>query len=457
MIRQLAEAGMNVARLNFSHGTKAEHAARIREIRKIESGMEKPIAILQDLPGPKVRTGAMADMVMLEQGKPFVFTTRDVPGSAAEVNFPYPELVRQTKTGQTIFVADGDLEFRVESVTLTDITTTVIIGGAIGAHKGVNIPGADIALSSVTEADMEDLKFGLAHDVDWVAASFIRSARDLEPLRWAIKTSGKPTLLIAKIEKREAVEDIDAIIEVVDGIMVARGDLGVEIPIESVPEVQKAIISKCNAAGKPVITATQMLDSMIRNRRPTRAEVTDVANAILDGTDAVMLSGETAIGQFPIEAVEMMRKIAIQAEESLNFERLWQEKAAAMSNTVTDAIAQATVEISLDLRAAAVVTPTQSGATARAISKYRPAAPIVAAPTLQSTFRQLALSWGVCPVLVAGSKNTDEMIEEAVEGAKRVGLVKDGDTIVLTAGVPAGVAGRTNLIKVHVVGQSVGA
>lgn len=456
MIRQLAQAGMNVARLNFSHGSRDEHAARIKDIRQIEDHLGKPLAILQDLPGPKLRTGVMEDNVTLVNGQRFVFTTRNVKGSAEEVNLPYPELVEQARAGQRIFVADGDLEFKVDSVSRTDITTTVVIGGLMGSHKGVNMPGADMALPSVTETDMEDLKFGLAHDVDLVAASFIRSARDLEPLRWAIKTSGKPTMLIAKIEKREAVEDIDAIIEVADGIMVARGDLGVEMPIEEVPEVQKAIIAKCNKAGKPVITATQMLDSMIRNRRPTRAEVTDVANAILDGTDAVMLSGETAIGQFPIDAVSMMSKIAIQAEASLDFEQLWQEKAAAMANTVTDAIAQASVEISLDLQATAIVTPTQSGATARAVSKYRPEAPIIAAPTLHSTFRQLALSWGVYPVLVAKSRNTDHMIDEAVEGAKRLKLVKDCDTVVLTAGVPAGVPGRTNLIKVHTVGQALG-
>ncbi|HEY3297985.1 MAG TPA: pyruvate kinase, partial [Armatimonadota bacterium] len=425
-------------------------------IRKIERELGKPIAILQDLSGPKLRTGPMAESLQLANGQKFVFTTRDVPGSSEEINLPYPELVAQARVGQPIFVADGDLEFRVDAVTQTDIATTVVIGGLMGAHKGVNMPGADMALPSVTETDMDDLKFGLAQDVDWVAASFIRNARDLEPLKWAIRTSGKPTMLIAKIEKREAVEDIDAIIEVADGIMVARGDLGVEMPIEDVPEVQKAIIAKCNSAGKPVITATQMLDSMIRNRRPTRAEVTDVANAILDGTDAVMLSGETAIGQFPVDTVIMMSKIAKQAEASLKFEDIWQEKAASVAKTVTDAIAQATVELSLDLKAMAIVTPTQSGATARAVSKYRPEAPIIAAPTLASTFRQLALSFGVYPVLVAKSRNTDDMIEEAVEGAKRVGLVKDGDTVVLTAGVPAGIPGHTNLIKVHTVGRAVG-
>ena len=455
MIRKLAEAGMNVARLNFSHGSHEEHAQHIKDLRKIGQDLGIPIAILQDLPGPKLRTGDMKETVNLTNGQRFIFTTRTVPGNAEEVNLPYPELVMQAKPGHQIFLADGDLEFRVESVTSTDIVTTVVIGGPLGGHKGVNMPGADMALPSVAETDMEDLKFGLAHDVDWVAASFVRSARDLEPLRWAIRTSGKPTLLLAKIEKREAVEDIDAILEVADGIMVARGDLGVEMPIEEVPEVQKAIISKANEAGKPVITATQMLDSMIRNRRPTRAEVTDVANAILDGTDAVMLSGETAIGQFPIDTVMMMSKIACQAEASLNYERLWKEKAASITKTVTDAIAQATVEIALDLQAAAIVTPTQSGATARGVSKYRPEAPIIAAPTLASTYRQLALSWGVCPVQVKVSRNTDAMIDQAVEGAKRVGLVKDGDTVVLTAGVPAGVPGRTNLIKVHTVGNAI--
>ncbi|HUV05381.1 MAG TPA: pyruvate kinase [Armatimonadota bacterium] len=455
MLKALAEAGMNVARLNFSHGTREEHGRRIEEIRRIEREQGVPIAILQDLPGPKLRTGPMPNSVPLSQGQRFVFTTRDVPGSAEEVNLPYPELVKQAKPGQQIFVDDGQFEFRVESATSTDIATRVVIGGMLGAHKGINMPGAEISLPSVTDADIEDLEFGLANDVDWVAASFVRYARDLDPMRKIIKDSGKPVRLIAKIEKSEAVEDIEAIIRAADGIMIARGDLGVEMPLEKVPAVQKAIIQKCNRAGKPVITATQMLDSMIRNRRPTRAEVTDVANAILDGTDAVMLSGETAIGQFPIDAVTMMSKIAVQAESTLHYRQLWEERAAVAAKTVTDAIAQATVDIALDLGATAIVTPTSSGATARAVSKYRPAAPIVAAATIPSTFRQLALSWGVYPVLVAPSRNTDDMIEEAVEGAERAALVKKGDTIVLTAGIPAGVPGRTNLIKVHTVGQAV--
>ncbi|MGB9587741.1 MAG: pyruvate kinase, partial [Armatimonadota bacterium] len=330
------------------------------------------------------------------------------------------------------------------------------LDGSSYKHKGINMPGTDIPLPAVTESDIEDLEFGLANDVDWVAASFVRRASDLDPVREMIRSSGKPTRLIAKIEKSEAVQDIDAIIQAADGVMIARGDLGVEMPIEKVPALQKEIIGKCNAAGKPVITATQMLDSMIRNRRPTRAEVTDVANAILDGTDAVMLSGETAIGEFPIEAVKMMAKIAVETEGSLDYRQLWQEKSVAVAKNVTDAIAQATVDIALDLEATAIVTPTSSGMTARAVSKYRPPAPIVAAATSPSTYRQLALSWGVYSLLVAPSRNTDDMVEEAVDGVKRAGLVKDGDVVVLTAGVPAGVPGRTNLIKVHTVGQAVG-
>lgn len=452
MLRALATAGMNVARLNFSHGTKEEHGRRISDIRRIEQEIGIPIAILQDLPGPKLRTGPMPQPITLSKGQRFVFTTRDVPGGAEEVNLPYPELVEQARPGQQIFVDDGQLEFRVESATSTDIVTSVVIGGILGSHKGINMPGAEISLPSVTEADISDLEFGLQNDVDWVAASFVRHAEDLAPVREMIKESGKSTRLIAKIEKSEAVADIDAILKAVDGVMIARGDLGVEMPIEKVPVVQKTIIGKCNCAGKPVITATQMLDSMIRNRRPTRAEVTDVANAIYDGTDAVMLSGETAVGQFPIETVEMMSRIATETEASLDFRRLVQDRSAAVAKTVTDAIAQATVEIALDLNAAAIVTPTSSGMTARSVSKCRPQAPIVAAATSPSTFRQLALSWGVYPVLVAPSRNTDEMVEEAVQGAMGAGLVKEGDTVVLTAGTPPGVPGRTNLIKVHTLG-----
>ena len=455
MLGKLVDAGMNVTRLNFSHGEKEEHAQRIRDIREIEHRRGMPIAVLQDLPGPKIRIGLMAETVTLSPGRRFAFTTRDVPGNSEEVNLPYPELVRQAQPGQHIFVDDGQLDFMVESATETDIITNVVIGGLLGSHKGVNMPGSTVSLPSVTEKDIEYLEFGLANDVDWVAASFIRKAADLAPISQIIKRSGKRVLLAAKIEKREAVEDIDAIIEVVEGIMIARGDLGVEIPLEEVPGVQKTIIRKCNAAGKPVITATQMLDSMIRNRRPTRAEVTDVANAIYDGTDAVMLSGETAIGLFPVEAVSMMSKIACKTESSLDYRRLWQEKAVTKAKTVTDAIAQATVDIALDLGVTAIITPTSSGATARAVSKYRPEAPIVGAATSPATYRQLALSWGVYPLPVAPSQSTDEMINEAVRGALRAGVVNEGDMVVVTAGVPAGVPGRTNLIKVHVVGQAV--
>lgn len=452
----LAKAGMNVARLNFSHGTKEEHAQRIRDIRQVEKDLGMPIAILQDLPGPKIRTGDMVETVDLAPGQRFVFTLRDVPGDMHEVTLPYPELVAQARPDQLIFVADGQLEFKVESVTPTDIITRVVVGGPISGHKGVNMPGAKMSLPSVTESDIVDLQFGIANDVDWVAASFIRCASDLEPVKQVIHGSGKRVLLIAKIEKSEAVEDIDAIIEMADGIMVARGDLGVEMPLEQVPVVQKEIIRKCNDAGKPVITATQMLESMTNNRRPTRAEVTDVANAIFDGTDAVMLSGETAVGLFPIDTVTMMSKIACAAESALDYKTLLQERSATATKTVTEAIAMATVDIAQDLGAAAIVTPTSSGATARAVSKFRPKAPIIAAAMFPNTYRQLALSWGVYPVLVVPSRNTDDMIDQAVEAATHAGVVREGDTVVLTAGIPAGVPGRTNLIKVHTIGQSVG-
>jgi len=455
VLRRLAEAGMNVARLNFSHGTREEHGHRVDLIRRIEQDFGRPIAVLQDLPGPKLRTGRMAPgTVTLSSGEKFVFTTRDIPGDAGQVNLPYPELVKQARPGQPVFVDDGRLEFYVESATDTDLITRVVVGGQLGARKGVNMPGTKVSAPPVTEDDIEDLRFGLGKDVDWVAASFVRSVSDLEAVRKVISDSGKPVRLIAKIEKSEAVQNIDSIIEASDGIMIARGDLGVEMPLERVPGVQKMIIKKCNQAGKPVVTATQMLDSMARNRRPTRAEATDVANAILDGTDATMLSGETAIGRFPVESVEMMSKIAVEAESSLDYRHMLEEKARVPANTVTDAIAQGSVEIAWDLAAAAIVTPTSSGATARAVSKCRPVAPIVAAATIPVTYRQLALSWGVYPLLVAPSTNTDAMIDEAVEGATRVGLVKPGDTVVLTAGVPAGVPGRTNLIKVHTVGEA---
>lgn len=455
VLRQLVVSGMNVARLNFSHGSKEEHAEQIAVIRQLESEIGKPIAILQDLPGPKIRTGKMEKPVTLIQGQEFIFTTRDVPGDSNAVNLPFPELVKQAVKGGRIFVADGQLEFCIEDTTPTDIITRVVIGGTIDSHKGVNMPGAELSLPSVTNDDIKDLEFGLAHDIDWVAASFVRSASDLDQIKEIIKSSGKNVLLIAKIEKAEAVRNIDAIIEASDGIMIARGDLGVEMPLEAVPTIQKEIIRKCNNAGKPVITATQMLESMLHNRRPTRAEVTDVANAIFDGSDAVMLSGETAIGEYPIDAVSMMSRIALEAEGSLDYHRIWEERSAAASVTVTEAIAQATVNIASHLNASAIITPTWSGATAKAVSKYRPSSLIVAASTVPRTHRQLALSWGVYSILVAPSRNTDDMIEEAVDGVLKAGLVNEGDTIVLTAGIPAGVPGRTNLIKVHIVGQAV--
>jgi len=456
MLRKLAAAGMNVARLNFSHGNYKDHARRIRDVRAVELENGSAIAILQDLPGTKLRIGDISEgTVTLNQGDRFVFTTRKVPGDKNEVYLPYLELVHQAKPGKRIFVDDGQLEFNIERATDTDIVTTVVVGGTLGGHKGINMPGAFVSLPSITDKDIEDLKFGLAHDVDWVAASFVRKASDLNPLRQIISDAHKSTRLIAKIERHEAVEDIDAIIQAADGIMIARGDLGVEMPIEQVPTIQKMIIKKCNEYGKPVITATQMLDSMIRNRQPTRAEVTDVANAIFDGTDAIMLSGETAIGRFPIESVEIMSKIALEAENSIDYSRLLKEKTERVANTVTEAIAQASVEIAYDLQAAAIVTPTSSGATPRAVSKYRPAAPIIAAAMSAATWRQLALSWGVYPVLVKPAHDTDAMIAEAIDAIMQKNLIKRGETIVLTAGVPAGVPGGTNLIKVHVAGEDI--
>lgn len=399
----------------------------------------------------------MANPVTLTPGQEFKFTTRKVLGNAKEVNLPYPELVAQAKEGQQIFIDDGQMEFRIERADGTDITTKVMVGGVLSSYKGIAMPGSTIDLPAVTEADIAALEFGLKVGVDWVAASFVRAAADLEAFRKIMEKNGRRVPLMAKIERREAVECIEEIIEAADGVMVARGDLGVELPLERVPGIQKKIIEKTNVAGKPVVTATQMLDSMIRNRRPTRAEVTDVANAIYDGTDAVMLSGETAVGCFPVESVAMMARIAEETESSLDYRALWADRARQATKNVTEAIAESAVGMALELGARAIVTPTSSGATARAVSKYRPECMIVGAARYKNVYRQLAVSWGVYPILVPRVRNTDRMVEQAVAGARQAGLVQIGDRVIVTAGVPPGVPGRTNLIMVQVVGYSIDA
>jgi len=446
----LVKAGMDVARLNFSHGAYEEHAERIGILRRISTETGRLVGILQDLSGPKIRLGLVQqDPLVLETGQRFVFTSRDVPGDSNEVNLPHPELISQVKRGWSIFVDDAKLEFKVTSATDTDVQTTVVVGGPLSSRKGVTVPGSVLNQPSMTQKDECDLRFGLKSGVDWIAASFVRSPDDVEPIRRVMDEMGIRAPVIAKIERPEAVRQIDEIIKAFDGIMIARGDLGIELPIEKVPLIQKSIIKKCNCAGKPVITATQMLDSMIRNSQPTRAEVTDVANAILDGADATMLSGETAVGAFPIRTVEMMTRIAVTTETSLRYGEVRRQLCAKAADSVTDAIGEAAAELAYDLGLSSIITSTATGGTARMISKYRPKARIIAAASQTSVARQLTLSWGVSPMSVPICRTTDETIEQAIRMAKQAKLVKAGDTVVVTGGFPVGAPGRTNLIKIE--------
>jgi len=451
VIRALIRAGMNVARLNFSHGSHEQHAETIRRVRAAAGECGCDVAILQDLSGPKIRTGEMAAPAVLVPGRRLTLTADSVAGSSELVTLPHPELFRQVRKGMTIYLDDARLQLKVTDAREDVIETKVVIGGELGAHKGVTIPGTRPDGPGVTAKDLDDLRFGLRMGVDWAASSFVCDPSDVEPLRRVMAEEGRSVPIIAKVERAEALHNIDGIIEVYDGIMVARGDLGIELPIEEVPVAQKQIIRKCNLAGKPVITATQMLDSMMRNPRPTRAEATDVANAIFDGTDATMLSGETAVGQFPVQAVQTMDRIARRAERNLDYKGILRERVETRTGSVTEAIGQAAAELAEDLRVPAIITCTATGTTARLVAKYRPRARIIAAASRPETARQLALTWGVIPLPVPAAERTDEMIDNAVGAARECGYARKGDTVVVIAGVPVGIPGSTSLIRVLAV------
>ncbi|HHV94156.1 MAG TPA: pyruvate kinase [Firmicutes bacterium] len=451
VIGKLIDAGMNVARINFSHGTREEHLARLKTLRRVAEEKGAVLGIMQDIQGPKIRIGDLPGKVMLEVGQTFIITTEECVGSRDRVSVNYPKLPQDVRPGNVIYLDDGLLKLEVTEVKSNDVYCQVAIGGELSSRKGVTLPGVSVDLPAVTEADIEDIKFGVKHGVDMVAASFVRTAEGVETVREAIRSAGADIPVIAKIENHEGVENIDEIIEAADGIMVARGDMGVEMRPEDVPFIQKMIISKCNEAGKPVITATQMLDSMIRNARPTRAEVTDVASAILDGTDAVMLSGETAVGKYPVLAVETMSRIAERAEQSLD-----REKFASMRNveerlSIAEAISYATWHTCRAVNAAAIICATQSGSTARMVSRYRPDAPILAMTPHEQVVRQLALVWGVYPVLVPPTSDIDGMIDVSIKAALRSGLVSKGDIVTISAGVLTDKPGSTNLLQVYVV------
>lgn len=453
MMMGLARAGMDVARLNFSHGTQEEHAAAIVRLRHVAERLSRPLAILQDLSGPKVRLGEMPAPITLHRGDEVIFSTT-TPAESGAIPLPVPEMASSVGPGDRLLANDGEVELRVLSASPGRITARVTAGGVISSHKGITAPGVSLPIPAVTAKDVDDLRFGLAHDVDWVAASYIRGSKDILPLRAVMEEAGLRRPIIAKIEKREAVHNIEAIVEAVDGVMVARGDLGVEIPIDEVPMVQKRIIRLCNRAGKPVITATQMLESMIENARPTRAEATDVANAILDGSDAVMLSGETAAGAYPLQAVRMMARIAERTDGSIPDPALFGERRSGPPD-VPDAVARAAVGVARAVRARAILCATASGSTARLIARCRPDAPIIAATPSVQTYRRLALTWGVRPLLIEEYSDTDQMMESALLALMGRHAARAGDRIVLTAGLPVGVPGNTNLIRVHVVGQPI--
>jgi pyruvate kinase len=455
IIKGLLQAGMNVARLNFSHGTHEEHARRIAMIRRAAAETEKNVALMLDTKGPEIRLGFLEEEpVYLEEGFRVTLTTEKIKGDRERIPVTYSGLPGDVQRGDTILIDDGLIELEVLSKTENEILCRVVNGGEITSQKGVNVPGVVLNLPALTGKDIEDIKFGIEHNFDFLAASFVRKASDVLDIRKILEEGGAGIDLIAKIENREAVRNLEEIIKVADGVMVARGDLGVEIPVEEVPLLQKKIIKLCNYTGKPVVTATQMLESMIQNPRPTRAEASDVANAIFDGTDAVMLSGETAAGKYPLESVRTMARIAERAEAALHYgEILGEKRCVSPQRTVTDAISYASCATAQDLEAAAIITSTESGHTAKMVSKYRPRAPVVAVTPHAVVMRKLALTWGVQPLLAPKKNSTDEMMSTAVEVSLKAGLIKGGDLVVFTAGVPVGVRGTTNLIRILTVGD----
>jgi len=445
----LLAAGVDVARLNFSHEDRAAHGARIRRLREAAARAGRHLAILQDLAGPKVRVGPMADgPVALQPGQAFAITSRPVPGDAERVSTNTPQLPAAVRPGDHLLLADGALELEVESADAETIRARVLVGGTLGAGKGINLPSRSLDVPSLTAKDEADLAFGVEQGVDLVAVSFVRGAADVEAARDRLRAAGGDQPLVAKIEKHEALADLDAIVAAADGVMVARGDLGVETPLASVPRVQKRIIAACNHAGKPVITATQMLLSMVESRRPTRAEVADVANAVLDGSDALMLSEETAVGAQPAEAVAVMARAAADAEIGFPHDH-WLQRGEAGACPPPEAVARGACELARELDAAALVAFTYSGSTARLAARCRPRQPVLALTPREATCRRLSLVWGVRPALCEDLADTDAMLARAAAAAAEAGLAGPGQRLVVIAGLPMGKPGGTNLIKVE--------
>jgi pyruvate kinase len=448
---------MAVARINFSHGTYEDHARRIETVRRVADQTGCAIAIMADLQGPKLRVGLLpGHSVDLVEGETWTLVNKESSEEPARIPVPHPEVIRDVHRGDRILLDDGLLELQVLDRGQEAIQARVIAGGVLKSRKGLSLPHTSLQMPSVTDKDQADAAFALEHEVDYFALSFVRCDDDVQHLRTWLRERGADTPIIAKIEKPEALDCIEEILAVSDGLMVARGDLGVEAPAEEVPIAQKRIIRACNEAGKPVITATQMLDSMMRNPRPTRAEASDVANAILDGTDAIMLSGETAVGRYAVRAVETMARIAAVTERSMPYKDWLQRAFLTTSRSITDAISQVACEIAAEIGTKAIITSTTSGETAQQVASHRPATPIIAPTPNSATCRKLALVWGVEPLLVDQFTDTDAMIVTVVEAARSQNLVQDGDLVIITAGVPLGGAGLTNMLKVHRVGEEKG-
>ncbi len=457
MLSKLIDAGLNVARLNFSHGDHEEHGQRIKNIREAASAAGKTVGILLDTKGPEIRTNNMENgAIELESGKKVIVSMTEVLGTPEKFSITYEGLIDDVHVGSKILLDDGLIGLEVVEVRKDqgEIVTNILNSGTLKNKKGVNVPGVSVKLPGITEKDAQDIVFGIQQGVDFIAASFVRRAKDVLEIRQLLEEHGASHIgIIPKIENQEGVDNINEILEVSDGLMVARGDLGVEIPAEEVPLVQKQLIKQCNELGKPVITATQMLDSMQRNPRPTRAEASDVANAIFDGTDAIMLSGETAAGSYPVEAVQTMNNIASRAETALDFKDILSNRSKNSERNMTDAIGQSVAHTALNLDVNAIVAPTESGHTAKMISKYRPKAPIIAVTSSDSVSRRLSLVWGVHARVGRKVNTTDEMLDMGIEESLNSGIIKHGDLVVVTAGVPIGESGTTNLMKIHIVGD----
>ena len=468
VLRQLILEGMNVARFNFSHGTHEEQKARLDKLVALREELGRPVAALLDTKGPEIRLKDFTEgKVELKAGQTFTLTTEDMEGDANRVSITYKNLPNDVKPGNRILIDDGLIGMEVVSITPVEgvkaledgsqpmnINCRVLNSGFVSNKKGVNVPNVELTMPYISEKDYNDIVFGIENDYDYIAASFVRTADDVLAIREILKEKGGTDIkIIAKIENMQGVQNIDEIIRVTDGVMVARGDMGVEIPLEDVPVMQKMIIKKCYESGKVVITATQMLDSMMKNPRPTRAESTDVANAIYDGTSAIMLSGETAAGAYPVEALQTMVRIAMRTEQDINYWYRFHARHTQADPDVTSAISHATCTMSEDLNAAAIITVTKSGRTARMVSKYRPATPIVCGCLTEKVYRQTGLFWGVHPILLEEKNNADDLFDYAVDATEKAGYISKGDVVILTAGVPLGVSGTTNLIKVQVAGH----